>query len=237
MRAPPKGLKAEHEGRRVLVRIASEDRENRISPDMMTWLTDLLQDPPESARVLTLSAEGPVYCLGPTPAGVVGQSVRDLGRSIASFNRAMIESELITIAEVNGIAAGFGVGLACLPDITIGGDNASFVLPEVLHDLTPALVLSWLQDLVGPKTSRFLAVTGLPLDVGRAHQLGLVDLVVSSDNLESETDRLVAHVMTLAPATVHEIKTFARDRRGLSREDAEVLAIARMSAWNERREV
>jgi len=235
MTTAPNGLRADFDGTTIRVEFDTEDGENRLSPDMMKWTTELLLTPPEGARVLVLSAVGSAFCLGPKRAADAGQTVHDLGLSIATFNQAMRETELVTIAQVDGTAAGFGVGVACLPDITIGGDDASFVLPEVMHDLTPALVLSWLVDVTGPKTSRFLALSGLSIGVDRAHAVGLVDMVVSSAALTEETEQLVEHLMTMAPATVSEIKRFIRDRRGLSSPDAEVLAIERMSAWDERR--
>lgn len=230
----PEGLTASHDRELIRLTIETGDGENRFSPEMTRWLTGLLDGPPAEARVLVVDAQGVNFCLGPKPAALTDQTVRELGTSLAGLNRALARTSLITIAQIDGVAAGFGVGLACLPDFTIAGDSASFVLPEVIHNLTPALVLSWLPEYVGPKTAAWLTLTGLPVDAQQAVALGLASRAVPSPELDTEVTGLVGHLNGLEQSTVSEIKRFLRDRQGLPLRGAEDLAIERMGAWADR---
>jgi methylglutaconyl-CoA hydratase len=230
----PVGLHVAIRDQVIRISIATEDGENRFSPDMISWLTEMLASPPPETRVLRIKAHGNSFCLGPVPASRSGQTVRQLGDSIAELNRAFIGTELITIAQVDGVAAGFGIGLACLPDITAASERASFVLPEVIHDLTPALVLSWFIESVGTKTATWMALTGKPIDAERARALGLTSATFPYLRMDSLTEDLIEHILSLNPATVAEIKHYLRDRRGLPFADAAELAVARMSSWAER---
>lgn len=208
--------------------------ENRLSPAAVSVMTDVFSDPPRGARVARISARGPAFCLGPQPP-TGGRTVRELGADLLAFNRALVVSDLVTVAEVGAPAAGFGVGVACLPDVTIAGKSATFVLPEVRQDLSPALVLSWLPEVVGQKTATWLALSGRPLGASAAATLGLVSLTVSDADLVAEVDAVIEEMLGMNDETVREIKRFLRDRRGLLRHGAEELAIERMGRWAERR--
>jgi methylglutaconyl-CoA hydratase len=213
--------------------IDTGDGENRLSPNMLDRLASTLETPPEGTHVLHLAARGPAFCLGPRPP-VGGMPPRDLLSLLIRFNRALRDSHLVTVAEIDGTAAGFGVGVAALADLTFAGDAASLRLPEVENDVLPALVLSWLTETVGIKAAAAMALTARALGPTEAAAVGLVTEACPTGELRRRVDDAVSNLAGMSPATVAEIKRYLRDRRSLDVRDAEELALERSVAWLER---
>src|SRR5678815_3236672 len=76
------------------------------------------------ARVLHIRAEGEAFCLGRERAGRDEAAIRAEVTRLIALKRAVMTSPLITVAEVQGDAAGFGLGLAVLCDFTVVADTA-----------------------------------------------------------------------------------------------------------------
>src|SRR5262249_57962906 len=72
------------------------------------------------ARVLRIRAEGEVFCLGRERAGRDEAAIRAEVTRLIALKRAVMTSPLITVAEVQGDAAGVGAGAARLADFTGG---------------------------------------------------------------------------------------------------------------------
>lgn len=225
----PTGLVVTADAGVVRVLLDNGDQ-NRVSPDMVAWLTAVLDVPPAWCRIVLIASTGPSFCLGPVPASAP-ERVRDLGEALAGFNEALTSTRVVTIAAIDGVAAGFGVGLASLPDITIAGTDARWVLPEVKVGLTPALVLSWLVDLIGPKAATFMALTGIEVGVERALDLGLASQVAESGSLNDEVDTLIGRLSSFDSDGLLEVKRYLVDRRGKVPREAVDLAIERMGDW------
>jgi methylglutaconyl-CoA hydratase len=60
-------------------------------------------------------------------------------------------SALITIAEVQGDAFGFGFGLAILCDFTLVSSSAKLAFPEMRKGLPPAAIMAYLGRYALPK--------------------------------------------------------------------------------------
>jgi len=60
-------------------------------------------------------------------------------------------TRLVTVTEVRGDAAGFGVGVLAACDVAVAEAGARFFFPEVGIGLAPAVVLAWLPRVVGER--------------------------------------------------------------------------------------
>jgi enoyl-CoA hydratase/carnithine racemase len=94
--------------------------------------------------------------------------------------------EQITIAAVNGLALGAGMGLCMLCDFRILSEKAYFGIPEAAVGLfytwgcTPRLV-----RLVGPAWAKDLIMTCRNVDAQEAMRIGLAHRVVAPDRQEA----------------------------------------------------
>jgi enoyl-CoA hydratase len=110
-----------------------------------------------------------------------------------------------TIAAVQGSCVAAGLMLACMCDLIVAADTATFQNP-VLR-MTGAgvelLVEPW--ELGIRKAKEFL-LTGDKLDAPEAWRLGLVNRVVPADALMDEVAALAARVALVPPATAQVVK-------------------------------
>ncbi|MER2533815.1 MAG: enoyl-CoA hydratase-related protein [Rhizobiaceae bacterium] len=110
--------------------------------------------------------------------------------------RAIRNAPFPTVAAVNGIAAGGGVGLALAADIVVAARSARFVqtfTPKL--GLIPDLGSTWhLARHLGRARALGLVLTGEPIDGEKAAALGLIWKCVADEELAAEADRLAVHL-------------------------------------------
>lgn len=108
------------------------------------------------------------------------------------------------IAAVNGLAIAAGANLAMICDLTLAADSASFGEPEVRHvALSPLLLLPWLTT---SKAVHELYYTGDTIPAAQAVDLGLVNRVVPSDQLQAEAVHLAERIAKVPELAVELTK-------------------------------
>jgi len=95
---------------------------------------------------------------------------------------------------VNGPAFGGGAELAALGDLVIATPKAKFAQPEIRLGVFPPLAAAVLPYILGPKQALELVLTGDAISGERARELGLVNWLVSEEELQQKTDEVVARV-------------------------------------------
>lgn len=222
------------EGLRLTMRdwvvVATLDRgpDQLMSMQMCRALTELLRNPPVDARLLHLRSSGPAFCLGRDRGGADIDPLREEAETLVALNRALAEGELVTVSEVCGDAAGYGVGLAALTDISVASPGSRFWFPEIEAGLAPTVVLAWLPRLVGRSAAFRLTATGRAVSAGEAVGLGLISVVADSaeslaDTVEAEISALLRH----SGRAQREIRSFLSDTAAADRA-VEQLAVDRL---------
>lgn len=158
------------------------------------------------ARLLRLRAKGPAFCTGRERAGRDVESLRREAGRIIDYKRALRATNLISIAEVQGDAAGFGFGLAILCDFALVADTARLSFPEMKHGLPPAVIMAYLGDFALPRHAFPLVLFGDPIAPARALEIGLISQVCAPQDLTRDADALAARVRALKPDSVRRCK-------------------------------
>ncbi|MEU3986410.1 enoyl-CoA hydratase/isomerase family protein [Streptomyces sp. NPDC026672] len=203
--------------------------DNLLTVGMCIRLTGLLLDPPEDAHVLRLRAAGRVFCLGrERTAGTPGE-LRAETRVLVGLQRALRTTRLVTVAEVRGDAAGFGVGLFAACDVAVAEAGARFWFPEVGINLAPSLVLAWLPRVVGERQAFWLTATGERVPAARAVELGLLNAVADGPlELEKQVDERIAALRGHDPRVHAEIRDMLHATRSLDEFQALELSVDRL---------
>ena len=184
---------------------------NLFTPSMTRRLTELLRTPPADAHVVHLSAAGPEFCMGRAPFRSDADELREDVEAIVDLVEALAQTSLTTVAEVQGDAAGFGVGLIALSDVAIAAPAAHLSFPEVDAGFAPALVLTWLGDLVGRRRAFWLAATGIRIPAREACEMGLLtSMVDDSSELASATLSAIELLCSKPPRVHADIKELLR---------------------------
>jgi methylglutaconyl-CoA hydratase len=160
------------------------------------------------ARVLRIRARGEVFCAGRERAGTDAVSIhREVSRLI-ELKRLLRASSLITIAEVQGDAFGFGFGLAILCDFTLVSSGAKLAFPEMRHGLPPAAIMAYLGRYTLPKQVFPMVLFGDAITPEAALNAGLVTRVCAPDTLRAEADALAQRILALDDTGVRQCKSF-----------------------------
>lgn len=113
----------------------------------------------------------------------------------------------VTVAKVNGFAFGGGFEVTGLCDLAIAVDTAKFGLSEINFGIFPAGGATWAATHNLPrKQALYYILTGATMSGRQAEQYGLVNKAVPAEELDAETDRLVARIVNKNPITLRLAK-------------------------------
>ena len=106
-----------------------------------------------------------------------------------------------------GVAFGAGCELSVCCDIRIGADNIRMGMPPAKLGLAyPWTGLQRFIQVLGLNNTRELFFTGRTYEGNRLKELGLVDYLVSGNELEAFTDRMAAEISANAPLALKGTK-------------------------------
>jgi len=178
------------------------ERLNALTRPMTTAILEAIQTchRDESIRCLVLAAAGRGFCAGQdlaefqalTGPETVGDHLR------RGFNQIVLglrRLEKPVIAQIQGVAAGAGLGIALAADLRIASEAARFMTAFIGIGLAPDSGVSWwLPRLVGPARAFELLATNAVIDATEALRLGLVNQVVPHERLEATVAELAGRL-------------------------------------------
>jgi enoyl-CoA hydratase/carnithine racemase len=160
------------------------------------------------ARVLRIRARGKVFCTGRERAGRDVASIRHESARLIELKRSLRFSPLISVAEVQGDAFGFGFGLAILSDFALVVESACLAFPEMRGGLAPAAIMAYLGEYALPRFAFPLVLFGDAVTPQRAVEIGLISQVCPAEKLASEADALVKKICSLDATAARRCKEF-----------------------------
>ena len=203
------GLRIETSGPTLTVTISSGDG-NLFSGEMMDALVDAVTQAgrDEQMRFVRIRAKGDAFCTGRGKGGTNPDEMRGMATRISTVNQTLSSTPLTVITEVNGAAAGFGVGVVGASDIAVAAEGATFRFPEILAGFAPAVVISWARYTLPPRLLYDMVSTGNAIDAARAQEAGLVTEVVAIDALSGRVDERIARLTEIDAFALREMKRF-----------------------------
>jgi methylglutaconyl-CoA hydratase len=204
------GLKIERAVDVLTFMLDNPAKGNSVTGAMLDTMLNVLRSEAAhpSARVLIIRAQGDVFCTGRERAGRDVASIRQESARILEFKRALRNTNLISIAAVQGDALGFGFGLAIVCDFVIVAEHAALGFPEMRSGLAPAAIMSYLGDYTLPRFAFPLVLFGDPIDPQRALQIGLISEVTTAEHLSGNVNALVQRILKLEPTAARKCKEF-----------------------------
>ena len=163
---------------------------------------------PGGPRVLRLRANGAVFCTGRERAGNDAASMHAEVARLIALKKALRATSMITVAEVQGDAHGFGMGLAILCDFALVSSSASLAFPEMRKGLPPAAIMAYLNRYALPRTTFPLVLFGDRFTPAQALAAGLVSEVCEPAALLSRAEALVDRILALDADGARHCKAF-----------------------------
>jgi methylglutaconyl-CoA hydratase len=236
------------EGAVATITLNDPERRNALSPALVNSLGDHLAaaaiDP--ACRAVVITNAGPAFCSGAdlkagaasgsAPEGVgegpPGSAPEGVGEGppgsapegprygLAELLTAILDHPKPVVGKIAGHCMGGGVGLAAACDISVAAADARFGFTEVRVGVAPAVISVVCLAKLRTADALQLFLTGEQIQAGRAAEVGLVNLAVPREELDSSVTHLLDMLLEGGPAALASAKRLVRQVPSMSRADA-----------------
>jgi methylglutaconyl-CoA hydratase len=210
------------------ITLMREEKRNAINAQMILELKKCLQDLRLNPAILivVITGSGSVFSAGADLESLEKISSNSFDANLDDSNslRELFEMihtlSKITVAKINGHAIAGGCGLASVCDITIAKRSAKLGYTEVKIGFIAAIVMVFLQELVGDKKAVELLLSGRLISADEAERIGLISLVLDDDNFDRDCDNYLQELSSNSPSAMIETKHLYQNVRMFSHEYA-----------------
>jgi methylglutaconyl-CoA hydratase len=204
------------------ITINREERRNAMNDAVIAGIsagfTQATNDPDIRAIVLTGIGER-AFCAGADLSSGSGSFKYDYSKTGLNFVQLMKQARDLTlplIARVNGHTMAGGLGMLGMCDMAIASDHARFGMPEVKVGIFPMQIMAVLQRLIPSRKLYEMALTGEPITAHEALEIGLLNYVVASNELDAKTERLLSRLLDKSPTAIRRGKYAMRTTEQLN---------------------
>jgi methylglutaconyl-CoA hydratase len=204
------------------VTLNNPDKHNAFDDKIIEELTVAFEqiNNNKDVRVMILAATGKNFCAGGDLAWMkrmasysYDENIHD-SKALAKMFDDLNHLAVPTIARVQGIAFGGGVGLVSCCDMAVATPDAGFSLSEVKIGLIPAVISPYVVAAIGQRAARRYFMTAERFDAQTALELGMVSKVVEKEQLDHEIDKLAETLLANGPAAIVNAKQLVFDVAG-----------------------
>jgi enoyl-CoA hydratase len=183
------------------IRLARPKAIHALTREMCEAMTEALLDWREDLAieaVLLDHAEGRGFCAGGDIVLLAKSGATDGAEARAFFfteyrlNHLLFTYAKPTVAFMDGIVMGGGVGISQPCKYRIATENTRFAMPETAIGLFPDVGGGWYLSRLPGRTGQFLALTGARLDGAECLALGLATHFIPSFALDDVKARILA---------------------------------------------
>jgi methylglutaconyl-CoA hydratase len=183
-------------------------------------------------RVLILRGAGAAFCTGLDLKEAADQTkAHATAEMVAKALVTLAETRLVTIAAVHGAAVAGGAGIMSACDFVVAAQKTKIGYPEVRRGLVAGLVMTFLRRQVGERNMRELVLGGELIDATRAKEIGIVNRVVTANELINEAQKFADSVLQGAPNAITQTKRLIEELWSTSvKEDVDLALTHHMRA-------
>ena len=180
------------------------ERRNALSEALLTELEAALDRIAGSneVRCVVLGAAGPVFSSGHDLNEMAGRSEAEYHILFARCARVMQKLRALpqpVIARVQGLATAAGCQLVAACDLAVAVTEAKFATPGVRIGLFCSTPMVPLVRSIPAKVAMEMLLTGQPITAQRALEVGLINRVVSADQLDATITEMTAAIVASSP--------------------------------------
>ena len=187
------------------VTIDRPDKANSLTPGMLAEIAEIAEAAKGVAQVFVLTGEGKVFSAGADiEAARAGLATDPVWERLSGAIAAL---PCLTIAALNGTAAGGSLGMVLACDLRIAVPETRLFYPVMrLGYLPQPSDPLRLAALVGPARASMILMAGQKIAAEEALAFGLVDRIVAPEALEDAMAELSTAALAASPAHGAAIK-------------------------------
>src|SRR5881394_4288102 len=210
----------------TVITLNRPERRNALSIQLLTELIASIKLASDETRerILILRGAGAAFCTGLDLKEAQDQTkAHATADLVAHVLGALSEARPVTIAAVHGAAVAGGAGIMSACDFVVAAEGTKIGYPEVRRGLVAGLVMTFLRRQVGERNMSELLLGSELISAERAKEIGLVNRVVSQENLMSEAQKFADSVLQGAPDALAQTKRLIEELRWRSvKEDVDL---------------
>lgn len=212
----------------AIIEFDRSDRFNAIESTLSEGTIAALDRAGNEARAVVITGKGRAFCSGADLADLIDDYRRDgpdlfnhLEKVFHPLVEALIAVPVPTVAAVNGVAAGAGLGVALACDVRVMAETATLTSAFTGIGLAPDSGATWwLPQMVGVSKALELTFTNRRVTASEALQMGLCMDVVDDGELRETAVRVAQGFADLPPDALVTTRKLIRDAAGLPFADA-----------------
>lgn len=202
-------IEAVQDGPIWVLTLSRPDKANALTRDMLNELADAVERAASDhqTRAIILTGAGKVFSAGADlEAARAGLATDPVWERLSG---AIASAPCLTIAALNGTAAGGALGMVLACDLRVAVPNAAFFYPVMkLGFLPQPSDPVRLAALVGPARAKLILMCGAKIRADDAHVFGLVDVI--ADDPVATAKSLAEDACGASADHVAAIKTMIR---------------------------
>ncbi|WP_447947183.1 AMP-binding protein [Microbacterium lacticum] len=181
----------------AVVRIDRPEKLNALNAAMRSELAVRIREWGDGSRArgIVVTGEGRAFSAGADLTEAAAGTAGDLRHEVDSFNdltRAVLGTRVPVVGAINGIAVGGASEWSLSFDARIGSPSTVYFLPENAIGLTISNASSvLLRRLIGSSRALDFVLRARRVDADNARALGLIDVIVSPEELIQQAVRTI----------------------------------------------
>ncbi len=212
----------------AIITLDRRDRFNAIEAVLAAGVVEAVDTAGREARAVVLTGAGKAFCSGADLSQLI-DGYDNGGPDLAGLLNdvfhpmvlALVNSKVPTVAAINGVAAGAGLGVALGCDIRIMAESAFLTSAFTAIGLVPDSGTTWwLPHFVGVSKAVELAMTNKRVSASEAHSLGLCAEVVPDTEVVVRAVELARTLADMVPESLVTTRRLIREAARLSFEEA-----------------
>ncbi len=187
---------------------------NAMNEKLMKELTNCFKElnNDDNTRIIILTGRGKSFCAGADLNWMKSmaeytkeENIKD-SRLLLNLYETIYTSSKLVIGHINGHAFGGGLGLFAVCDITFAVPNCKFAFSEVKLGIIPSVISTYIVRRIGLSNMKRLFITGERFNSEYAKEIGLIDYVISEDEIDEQIQNYVKLLHSSGPKAVEEVK-------------------------------
>lgn len=208
----------------AVITLNRPQRFNAIEATLSTGLVEALDRAGNDARAAVITGAGKAFCSGADLADLESEYETggpDLAAHLETVFHPMVEAlvdcTIPTVAAINGVAAGAGMGLALACDLRVIAESAFLTSAFTAIGLTPDSGTTWwLPQMVGVSRALEITLTNRRIHAEEAVQMGLcVDAAPNGEVVDKALD-VARSLADLVPDSLVTTRRLIREAAGRS---------------------
>ena len=189
---------------------------NAMNDLMIEELTSCFNEINKKIRAIILTGKGKTFCGGADLNWMKSmvnyskeENIKDSRKLLTLFEKIYSCNKPV-IGRITGGAFGGGIGLIAVCDITIATPALKFAFSEVKLGLIPSVISTYVIPRIGLANARRLFITGERFSSEHAKEIGLIDYIVTYEEMDEKIDEIIKEIKTSAPLAIGEAKNLLK---------------------------